>query len=477
MPRNPMQILVIYRNAMPLSATRLTMLHHLRALEYSDPQHQITYYNCGEAGSLKDTASITSSLMPSELTTRGYDGVVLHYSFLSMRNLGLPFYVWKRRFEWIRDLQCPKVAIPQDEGSFAAVLDEWLCELGVSAILSVHYAPTGPLYPIMRERANILRCLPGYIDEGSADEIADWVLPIRSRATDIVYRARRLPYHVGSAGSLKAHVADVIAARAGSFGLTTDISTREEDVVRGSDWLAFLASGRAVIGAEGGYSAIDWHGETRAQMREILKADPTLAFEEASARMPTGWDSYRLLTITPRHFEAIMARTCQVLVEGEYSGILESERHYIPLRRDCSNVAEVLAQLRDHDRIQRMVDRCYRDICQSGDYTYRKFAKLIENALLERRPAEEMVRTVKSGQERHRELEILERQIIAERHYSVMLQAMLPDLLKEIVDRTPRRVADFLWSRALKLVKRILLGFAAVAVVGVGAYLAYHLIW
>ena len=38
--------------------------------------------------------------------------------------------------------------------------------------------------------------------------------------------------------------------------------------------------------------------------------------------MPRGWDSYAFFAISPRHLEAVITKTAQVLVEGRYSGVL-----------------------------------------------------------------------------------------------------------------------------------------------------------
>ena len=61
------------------------------------------------------------------------------------------------------------------------------------------------------------------------------------------------------------------------------------------------------------------------------------------------WEDGRLqlFAISPRHLEACATRTCQVLVEGEYSGVLRPGEHYIPVRKDLSNLDDVL----EHDRV------------------------------------------------------------------------------------------------------------------------------
>jgi hypothetical protein len=47
-------------------------------------------------------------------------------------------------------------------------------------------------------------------------------------------------------------------------------------------------------------------------------------------------------------FEACMMRTAQVLLEGYYNGIFEPWKHYIPIKKDCSNLDQVFAASADH---------------------------------------------------------------------------------------------------------------------------------
>jgi len=101
-------------------------------------------------------------------------------------------------------------------------------------------------------------------------------------------------------------------------------------------------SGRAVIGAESGSSVLDARGEIQRRIGRLLAEQPGLSFEEVDAQMPDGWDSYAFFAMSPRHLEAVITKTAQVLVEGRYSGVLEPGRHYIPLRRDLANLDEAL---------------------------------------------------------------------------------------------------------------------------------------
>jgi hypothetical protein len=76
-----------------------------------------------------------------------------------------------------------------------------------------------------------------------------------------------------------------------------------------------------------------------------------------------------------------MTRTAQILVEGEYNGILMPWRHYIPLKRNFSNLNEVILILEDETKRIEIAENAYNDIVRSHKYTYRRFIEFIEETL------------------------------------------------------------------------------------------------
>jgi hypothetical protein len=309
------------------------------------------------------------------------DLCVLHTTFLGAR-WHYDFETYRRRFRWVAALDCPKVALPQDEYDHAATLDEWLLEFGVKSVYSCFGAELRPiLYPTLADRATFHETLTGFIDEEAAGRLAARMIPHARRPNDIVYRATKLPYWFGSHGQLKHRIADVVEERAGHLGLRTDISTRPEDTIYGDGWLDFMMSGRAVIGTESGSSVLDAHGEIRQLIGQLLADQPDLTMEQVDAWMPAGWDSHAFFAISPRHLEAVVTKTAQILVEGRYSGVLEPERHYIPLRRDFSNLDEALGRLQDAEEVEAMAERAYDDVYLSGRHNLETLAtRLLEEA-------------------------------------------------------------------------------------------------
>jgi len=137
------------------------------------------------------------------------------------------------------------------------------------------------------------------------------------------------------------------------------------------------------IGAESGSSTLDKRGELGTMVAKWLEREPNLTFEEVDKRMPSGWDDYRFFAISPRHLEAVVTKTAQLLVEGRYSGVLEPERHYLPIKRDFSNLDEVLEQARDHERMAELTERAYEEVYLSGRYSFRRLSETIGEILTE----------------------------------------------------------------------------------------------
>jgi hypothetical protein len=355
----PRRILVLYRHVRSdgmLEAVR----KHLHVLDGRG--HDVRYANA-------------IAHVPESLRLVDWDAVVLHTTFLTMR-WHVEFHTWKWPLRWLDDLDCLKIAIPQDEYDHAHVLDDWLHELGVDVVFTnfdEHQRPA--LYPLLHGSVEFERCLTGYVD-GDLGRLSA-PPPLDRRPLDLVYRARNLPYQFGSHGQLKHLVAVEAASAARRLGLEADVSTHPDDTVTGERWLGFLASGRATVGAESGSSVLDRRGEIRSAIERLLRADPSLSFDEVSARMPKGWDDYSFAAIGPRHLEAVATKTPQVLVEGRYDGILEPERHYLPVARDLGNLEEALARTRDLRSMQRLVDTAHEEIVAGGRYSYDAFADQI----------------------------------------------------------------------------------------------------
>jgi hypothetical protein len=339
---------------------------HLRALWRLPGRNRLVAYNATQGA-------------PSWLRHFKPDAVILHTTFLGLRWIE-GFDRRRRRSEWIAELKCPKIALPQDDYDHAAVLDGWLAELGVDVVFTPLEEHAATLLPITSQRAQIKKALTGYVDD-EAVRSRPRPSPLESRALHVVYRATELPYWYGRHGQLKHRIGIAAAEEAERQGLRTDISMRPDDAVIGERWLEFLASGRSVVGAEGGSSVLDSTGEVRRAVVEELQSQPGLTFEQLSERMPSGWNARPMVALSPRHLEAALTGTAQLLVEGQYDDVLEPGRHFLPLKADFSDLPAALSETRDPRRLQQLADTAYEEICLSGRYSYQRLLEEIDASL------------------------------------------------------------------------------------------------
>lgn len=433
MKLKPKKILVVYQYHGDKTYLRTSEKTHIHCMETSDIPHDITYYNTAD-----DTPTWyrqnKSSKPPDWIQRSKFDVIIFFNSLLGYRTNVPIFYEWKKHINWFRDIDCLKIAVAQDDYDCAGILDEWLYDWGISAVITPLKEHKKTLYPIMHDKARFYQCFTGYINDEIAGRLAQTVLPISERKTDLFYRSRKLMYYLGSHGQMKHKIADIIGKRAEALGFACDISTRIEDVIFGDSWFDHLAASKAVFGCEGGASAINLFNEARTIETTMKRKNPELSFNEFDKQMPPDWDNYMFSAPSPRHFECVITKTCQILIEDDYEGAFEAENHYISLKPDFSNLDEALEKLRDYQYVQNMVDRAYRDIYLNGNYTYRAFAELIETAILD---YEQQSSHNHSGgseamtAEFDKSLEALERRLIAEHHENLRLEANMEQIMFE----------------------------------------------
>jgi hypothetical protein len=208
--------------------------------------------------------------------------------------------------------------------------------------------------------------------------------PDADRDIDVGYRGRPLHPYMGSGSVEKAIIGDRFAQLAARTGLAIDIDTSERGRLYGDQWYRFLGRCRAILGVESGTSYLDLEDQVLHDYQARVAAGRPVTLEDLEQGPLGRWDgnfSYR--TISPRHFEAAAFRICQVLFEGDYSGVLAPMVHYVPLKKDFSNFDEVVALVGDRHAREEIVENAHRDLIRSGDYSYERFVAGIDDHLIE----------------------------------------------------------------------------------------------
>ncbi len=159
-------------------------------------------------------------------------------------------------------------------------------------------------------------------------------------------------------------------------GLATDI---RRERVSAEEWNRFLNRCEAVIGAESGTYYLNDRGRLLDKARAYnLNENRAATFEDVYERFYAGKPrEISGKSISSRHFEPIGAKTAQILLEGDYNGILRPNEHYIAVRKDLSNVGEAIDRFRDGPARRRMIEDTYDYVMAHHTYAHR-VAGLVE---------------------------------------------------------------------------------------------------
>ncbi len=207
-------------------------------------------------------------------------------------------------------------------------------------------------------------------------------IPIKERKVHIGYRARKLPFWYGELAYEKWNIVEKWHKYTNDIDIVSDLSYRENDRIYGASWTDFLNSCKATLGVESGASVMDFTGKIEVDVESFQAENPSASFYDVRERFFKEEDGkYSLNQISPRCFEAAATKTALVLYEGEYSGILQPNEHYIPLKKNYSNVNDVINKLKDDAFLQELVDRTYTDIVKSNNYSYKTFINQVDEII------------------------------------------------------------------------------------------------
>jgi len=380
MDKNKIQVknavLLLYRH--PLTSDASTIMEYVEAFEkYS--KFRVWTHNT-EEGFLRELDEIQ------------FDIIVFHYSLFG----SLPFGVYEAFASYLaRNPGKYNVAIFQDEYHNCPERFEFIRNFNIDCIFTLiepqYFKDTYEKYTQVRK---IIHCLPGYVSDKLIASSKHYAIPDEKRPIDIGYRGRRLPYYIGKTGHEKIEIAEKFVERAKDTGLRLDIDTQENRRIYGKGWYKFLASCKGVLGSESGASIFDIDGSLTneylrfakaASLSEVLQFETTISFEEVSKIMH--FEAYENnppnRTMSPRTFEAAAFRNCQILFEGEYTGILKPMVHYLPLNKDFSNFDEIIRLFQDPQVRKKITDNTYQDLISSEKYHYKKFIRDFDQVLLD----------------------------------------------------------------------------------------------
>lgn len=332
-----------------------TVSDHISAFQkYS--QNEINYFDVR-------TETITYDML------KKFDAVIVHYTVAIFYDPRCP--PWLRLI--LRRIPGKKIVFIQDE---YRVVNDVIENLNfIKADLLFTCVPDHEIenvYATSRlPRLMKVNNLTGYVPE---DLLKLTPKTYEERELDVVYRARRISMQYGSLGQEKWQIAEKFNADAPKYKLKTDISYREEDRIYGQGWTDFLMNTKAALGAESGASVFDFTGEIQRNVEAYERVNPNAVFEDVEEKFFKGLDGKIYMNqISPRAFECAALGTLMVLYEGRYSGVLEPWRHYVPLKKDHSNMDEVVEAIKSKEKWTEITSNARKEVALNEKYSYKVF--------------------------------------------------------------------------------------------------------
>lgn len=308
-----------------------------------------------------------------------FDAVVIHYSvrlpFGQLSNIGL---------QKLRMFAGLKVLFIQDEYDNTNKVNQIIGSVSFDLVFSV--VPSHSLQKIYSSKefqhTRFVSNLTGYVPDRLIDQVRK-ITPPSERALFVAYRGRTLPVRYGQLGQEKVAIGHYVKNYCRKHQISCDIEWDEGSRIYGEAWYKFISSAKAMLGSESGSNIFDWNGDLQQVIDQYKKERPNATEQDVYRNIIKDLEVDGLMNqISPRIFEMAAARTVMILFEGAYSGVLVPYIHYLPLKKDFSNISMVFAKLADGQAVDALVTRAYQDIIESNKYGYPQFVNMVDEKLL-----------------------------------------------------------------------------------------------
>ena len=318
-----------------------------------------------------------SATTKCDVDVNQFDAIAIHYS------VRLPYDMisdsWTQK---IAQFDGKKFLFIQDEYDYTKRSWFWINLLGIDTVFTC--VPTqniSKVYPTERfPKTKFFNVLTGYVPT-QLPKVANLREPM-DRKNLVGYRGRPLHARYGALGQEKIQISKLVKSYAKEHNHLVDIEWDENKRIYGDQWYEFVASTRATLGTESGANLFDWDGDLMFRLDRAKTVHADKSDLEILTKVLGAADTPGLMNqISPRVFEAIALRTALVLYPGDYSGVLQPHKHYIPLQKDGSNLADVFEQLNQKEVVESITENAYVDIVASNDYQYSTFVSFVDDTV------------------------------------------------------------------------------------------------
>lgn len=313
----------------------------------------------------------------------GYDVIVIHYSVVIV----LDSYLHPQDRYIISNYKGAKVVFIQDEYRWVNHTLDCLNAMSIDLLFTC--IPSDEISNVyLKEHVPKLKCvntLTGYVPEYLYNSSNQQSLPdYHERELDVVYRGRKLSAAYGRLAQEKSKIVDKLKSHPIIENIKHDLSYHEKDRLYGDDWINFIKNSKATLGTESGASVFDFTGDILKRVQAHEQAFPETSFDDLENLYFKDLDGkIKVNQISPRIFEAIALKTLLILYEGDYSGIIKPWQHFVPLKKDLSNINEVINFLKSPEKWRSMTERAFADVIASEKFSFENFVQDMDSEILQ----------------------------------------------------------------------------------------------
>jgi hypothetical protein len=297
--------------------------------------------------------------------------------------LCFPGYVSQSYLDALKAFRGVRLIAVQDEYDRTDTLRRAIQDIGFHVVFtcvpqqSHEFVYRKEMYP----GTEFVTVLTGYVSEALKARRQGW-MPLVQRPIAIGYRGRQIRCHYGRLGFDKYEIGRRMREICCARGIRHDIETTEEKRIYGDAWYDFLGQCRSTLGTESGSNVFDFDGSLEVTYRQMMvEYGRELNYDEFRCYTDPRENEVQMGQISPRIFDAAATGTPMILFSGRYSGMISPDEHYIELKKDFSNVNEVLDRIQDTDALKSLGDRAYRHLIGFGKYDYSRFVETVDEVV------------------------------------------------------------------------------------------------
>ncbi len=308
-----------------------------------------------------------------------YDVVIVHYSIIIVSDSYLTPY---NRF-LLKIFQGLKLLIIQDEHRWIDQTHACMQFIDFNFLLTVvPQSQIEKVYPRKKfPKLKKINVLTGYVSDNLK---AIKPIPHKSRKLDVIYRAHKVSACLGDLGFEKWDIAKKFNKYNKKYKLKSDVTYESKDRIYGQAWLDFLQTSKAALGTESGSSIMDFDDSLRKKMEKIESEQPSLGYGEIRKKYLGSLNGkINMNQVSPKIFEYAACKTLMILYEGKYSGFLKPMVDFVPLKKDWSNISDVIKILNDRNLCKKIVDNARINLIDSGKFSYANYIAKVDKLIKE----------------------------------------------------------------------------------------------